>query len=247
MRTMTTGPADFVTKKYLQSFDRSRLCGLSAPGAVEKCTLDRLFLFILPTCAYVFSARHLSRQHDAPALRVGRSAVGQPRWSRDTETGRRSACGYPAAGTGKPRHSSPARADSHSLTHSHATSPAQEGTLDTPTGRDLASTSSSCSSPLTASSSRSATSCTPEQAFSPSASPAEHEGAARNDTDDDYDYDEIISVPKDSRSQVSALGLERKGDGEACLVSGMHHPACPRPRLVVLCRSCAHAALRLTP
>ena len=72
----------------------------------------------------------------------------------------------------------------------------QEGTVETPTGRGRAS---NCSIGSTA----------------PSAKLPEDEVAEGydNDDDDDDDDDELIILPKDKSSKVSALVLERPGDG----------------------------------
>ena len=58
--------------------------------------------------------------------------------------------------------------------------------------------------------------CTSEQQLSQSAKLPEHEVAVGYDNDvddDDDDDDELIILPKDKSSKVSALGLERPGDG----------------------------------
>ena len=57
----------------------------------------------------------------------------------------------------------------------------------------------------------SASPCASEQQLSPSAKLPEHEVAVGYDGDDDED--ELIILPKDKSSKVSALGLERPGDG----------------------------------
>ena len=90
----------------------------------------------------------------------------------------------------------------------------QEGTVETPTGRGRASSFSSSSTPPSSSSATSATPCTPEQPPSLSAKLGVLEVAADDDDDDDDDDDEdLIIMPKDLSSKVSALGLERPGDG----------------------------------
>jgi len=94
----------------------------------------------------------------------------------------------------------------------------QEGTVETPTGRGRAS---NCIIGSTAPSSSPATSpspCASEQQLSPSAKLPEDEVAVGcdndwDDDDDDDDDDELIILPKDKSSKVSALGLERPGDG----------------------------------
>ena len=58
---------------------------------------------------------------------------------------------------------------------------------------------------------RSHATCTSEQQLSQSATLPEHEVAVGYDGDDDED--ELIILPKDKSSKVSALGLERPGDG----------------------------------
>ena len=57
----------------------------------------------------------------------------------------------------------------------------------------------------------SASPCASEQQLSPSAKLPEDEVAVGSDGDDDED--ELIILPKDKSSKVSALGLERPGDG----------------------------------
>ena len=57
----------------------------------------------------------------------------------------------------------------------------------------------------------SASPCASEQQLSPSAKLPEHEVAVGYDGDDDDD--ELIILPKDKSSKVSALELERPGDG----------------------------------
>lgn len=57
----------------------------------------------------------------------------------------------------------------------------------------------------------SASPCASEQQLSPSAKLPEHEVAVGYDGDDDED--ELIILPKDKSSKVSALVLERPGDG----------------------------------
>ena len=57
----------------------------------------------------------------------------------------------------------------------------------------------------------SASPCASEQQLSPSAKLPEHEVAVGYDGDDDED--ELIILPKDKSSKVSALELERPGDG----------------------------------
>ena len=90
----------------------------------------------------------------------------------------------------------------------------QEETVETPTGRGRASSFSSSSTPPSSSSATSATPCTPEQPPSLSAKLGVLEVAADDDDDDDDDDDEdLIIMPKDLSSKVSALGLERPGDG----------------------------------
>ena len=59
----------------------------------------------------------------------------------------------------------------------------------------------------------SASPCASEQQLSPSAKLPEHEVAVGDDDDDDDDDDELIILPKDKSSKVSALVLERPGDG----------------------------------
>ena len=63
----------------------------------------------------------------------------------------------------------------------------------------------------------SASPCASEQQLSPSAKLPEDEVAVGYDNDwdddDDDDDDELIILPKDKSSKVSALGLERPGDG----------------------------------
>ena len=85
----------------------------------------------------------------------------------------------------------------------------QEGTVETLTGRGRAS---NCSIGSTATS---ASPCASEQQLSPSAKLPEDEVAVGydDDDDDDDDDDELIILPKDKSSKVSALGLERPGDG----------------------------------
>ena len=89
----------------------------------------------------------------------------------------------------------------------------QEETVETPTGRGRASSFSSSSTAPSSSSATSATPCTPEQPLFLSAKLAGLEVAAGDDDDDDDDDDELIIMPKDRSSKVSALGLERPGDG----------------------------------
>ena len=79
--------------------------------------------------------------------------------------------------------------------------------------RGRASSFSSWSFPPSSSSATSATPCTSEQPLSLSAKLAGLEVAAGDDDDDDDDDDELIIMPKDRSSKVSALGLERPGDG----------------------------------
>ena len=56
--------------------------------------------------------------------------------------------------------------------------------------------------------------CTSEQQLSPSAKlPEDEVTVGDDDDDDDDDDDELIILPKDKSSKVSALGLERPGDG----------------------------------
>ena len=90
----------------------------------------------------------------------------------------------------------------------------QEGTVETPTGRGRAS---NCSIGSTARppAATSTSSCASEQQLSPSAKLPEDEVAEGydNDDDDDDDDDELIILPKDKSSKVSALVLERPGDG----------------------------------
>ena len=68
----------------------------------------------------------------------------------------------------------------------------------------------------TAAPATSASPCASEQQLSPSAKLPEDEvavGYDNDDDDDDDDDDELIILPKDKSSKVSALGLERPGDG----------------------------------
>ena len=60
----------------------------------------------------------------------------------------------------------------------------------------------------------SASPCASEQQLSPSAKlPEDEVTVGDDDDDDDDDDDELIILPKDKSSKVSALGLERPGDG----------------------------------
>ena len=93
----------------------------------------------------------------------------------------------------------------------------QEGTVETPTGRGRASNCSIGSTAPSSSPATSASPCASEQQLSPSAKLPEDEVAVGYDNDwdddDDDDDDELIILPKDKSSKVSALGLERPGDG----------------------------------
>ena len=60
----------------------------------------------------------------------------------------------------------------------------------------------------------SASPCASEQQLSPSAKlPEDEVTVGDDDDDDDDDDDELIILPKDKSSKVSALVLERPGDG----------------------------------